>query len=298
MAEPLRTGRKIHAAMRVAAAQRQRATRASAIAERHEAQAQEGPESLRAFHRRLAEIHRAIEQRHLIAVQIHGVYVENLKRWRDHEGARPPEFITAVAEATCSDSTVITLLDSHRCEALVVASDDLAQTAHDLETTFAEGPMHDAVTERRLIAVQGRELQHRWPLYGSAMLDAGIRATAAAPLHLARSCLGALAVFHPHRLPARASVPLDRIADAVTHTVLSAQEVTASEDDSVPLPLLEESDHQATVNRAAGIVAVDCACKITDALALIQARSFAEGRSIISVATEIVSGRLRRRDPE
>ncbi|MFB9902917.1 GAF domain-containing protein [Allokutzneria oryzae] len=272
------------------AAERERAARAATIAARHEVRLRECSEPTREFHRRMATLHRDIEQRHQAAAKLHEVYAGRLRKWRELGlGAAAPAFMTAVAETTGSNSVVVTLFDSHRTEALVAVSDHLAETAHDLEATFGEGPMRDAVAQRRLVTVRDNAFERRWPLFGPAMLQAGVHMIAAAPMGLTTECLGALAVFHPEANPRPTDVSLDTIAEALTHTILS-DPGTATGDGMFRLPLFGDADHLPVVNQAAGVVAVEYGCDIPGALALIRAHAFTNGELIEVVAAKVLKG--------
>jgi hypothetical protein len=159
----------------------------------------------------------------------------------------------------------------------------MAETAHDLESTFGEGPTHDAVTEGRLITVRESAFEERWPLYGPMVRELGVRSVIAAPLSVSTRCFGALAAFHRGRSCARQDEPpLNEVADALTHTVLLADE----------LPLFEDVDRQSVVNHAAGMVSVQCDCSTDDALALIRACAFTQDQRISAIAARVTSGEL------
>jgi hypothetical protein len=86
---------------------------------------------------------------------------------------------------------------------------------------------------------------------------------------------------------------VDKVADALTHTVLlTVQEAGGAENVPGP-PLFAEADYQAVVHQAAGVVSVQCDCDIDDALAMLRARSFANGQPVTAIAARIVDGTLR-----
>ncbi|WP_160148710.1 GAF domain-containing protein [Amycolatopsis alkalitolerans] len=287
MEPPGGTGDSVAAAWKRADDERQRAARAAAVAARHEEQITRGPAAMRSFHENMVRLHRVMENRHRAAFEIHAAYARRLEKWRDNwSGDGPPPFMTTVAEISGSPSALVTLVGDHRSEALVAASDQVARTAHDLESTLGEGPARDATAGRSPVAVMDAALDERWPLYGPAMRRLGIRSVAAAPLRTENHCFGALAVFRRRPFTRHEGVPeLGAVADALTRSVLLADE----------LPLLADTDRQPVVNQATGSVSVQCACSLTDALALIQAHAFAEGEPIETVAARVMSGQLRFR---
>lgn len=276
-------GETIAAAWSRVASEQLRATRAAAIAVRHDVRAEQGPPRLREFHTNMAALHRTMQGRHQAAVALHSMYARRLQNWQDDRRAgAPPLFMSAVATISGSGSALITLREAEM-EALVATSDRTAETAHDLESTFGEGPTRDTTAECRPIAVRGDALEQRWPLYGPMVRDLGVRSIVAAPLRVSKHCFGALTVFHREMVAALPLGPsLDDVADALTHTVLLTNQ----------LPLFEDADCQSVVNHAAGIVAQRYGCTAGDALALIRACAFTRDERIATVAARVARGEL------
>ncbi|MER7244048.1 hypothetical protein [Kribbella sp. NPDC000426] len=127
----------------------------------------------------------------------------------------------------------------------------------------------------------------------------GIHSLAAAPLGLPENRIGALAVFDLR--PAGTSRPvgdsITEIADALTHTILLTDEYVAQllPDDAADYRSsgLADSDGAAVIHQAAGMVAAQCGCPTSDALALIAARAFADNALVSTTARRIVERRLR-----
>jgi hypothetical protein len=242
---------------------------------------------MREFHKNMAELHRAMESRHRAADAMHSTYARRLEKWRDQRPQdAPPPFMSAVAEISGSGSALITLWDEAEVDALVAASDGTAETAHDLESMFGEGPARDAAHECGLVSVPDTAFERRWPMYGPMVGDLGVRSIMAAPLRVSRHCFGALTVFHRGTTGTGATSakqpPLNDVADALTHTVLLANQ----------LPLFEDADRQSVVNHAAGLLAERSGCTIDDALALIRASAFARDERIATVAALVARGEL------
>jgi hypothetical protein len=75
--------------------------------------------------------------------------------------------------------------------------------------------------------------------------------------------------------------------------VLAAPEVTASDEGVPPLGMFDDRDLRPVVHQAAGMLCVQAGCPISDALALIRARAFADAEPVEATAMRIVSGHLR-----
>jgi hypothetical protein len=180
-----------------AVAGQQRAARAAAIAERHEARAAQGSEALRGLHLKIAAMHRLIQSRHGEAAALHAEYADRLSSWlsRPERTGIRPVFMTSVARTLGSDSAALLLLSTDFDEVLAAASDGLARRAQDLEFTFREGPAREAAIGRSPVTAGSQAFRDRWAHYGTALAQLGVHAVAAVPLQLTEGGLGALTAY-------------------------------------------------------------------------------------------------------
>lgn len=202
-----------------------------------------------------------------------------------------PTFIDAVASAVGRRSASVTLLDRGGEESLVAVSDATARLAHDVEFVMGEGPAHDVAATLRLLRVDRSELLERWPQFGPAVADHGVGSLISLPLRQEPGrCFGALCVFDPTPDGAANVAAISgRVADALTHTVLNLPGAVA-DDEVAAVPLFDEAEFHATVNQAAGIVAAASGCDLTDAIALLRARAFADGLPVETLARRVIEG--------
>jgi len=278
------------------AEERRRAARAGAVAARYEAQLALPPDSLRQLRLRMATLHRRIEARHLASVRLQEVHATRLQAWLDNPDGTSlrPVFMAAVAATLGMRSATVTLVGEQRAEALVAASDETARAAHDLEVVLGEGPSADVASEGEPIRAAGAALRDRWPRYGPVVTELGVQAVIAVPLRLPTVCLGALCAYD--REPAirdEVAVAAGGIADALTHAVLLTARSSVPGEGVPALPLFDEPDYQAAVHQATGMVSVHCGCGIGDAVALLKARAFADGRPVEEIALQVVRGEQR-----
>jgi hypothetical protein len=247
------------------------------------------------FHASMAVAYRQTEERHLVASRIHLAHAQRLDTWAQPNNSRMtrPALMGAVAAAAGSQSAVLTVHGDQHTEALVAASDATALAAHDLELTFAEGPSRDAVTDSGAVVASGTELPLRWPTYGPAVHELGVHAVVGIGLRAAHGCLGSLMIFDPDPFsPGTGVHDLSAIADAVIHSMLLAPDAISAEADWPTLRLFEREDFQPVLHQAAGTIHAASGHGIDNALALIRAHAFSEGRSVKSVAEDIVCGAL------
>ncbi|GAB0102444.1 hypothetical protein JMUB6875_14120 [Nocardia sp. JMUB6875] len=269
------------------------AARAAALAEKYEREFERRPESMRPFRERMAALNRRMEHRHRACAQLHRSYALRLRRWAEQGTPEPrPGFMTAVAEELRMDSAVITLFDDDLHELLVICSDATARAAHDLEEVVGTGPARDIALGGNGLLVSGCGLVERWPEFGSAAVDLGIRTLVAVALRAESRRIGALCAFSPQTVSATETVAIaDSVADALANVVLLTAAVSTR--NTVRGALFEDADFRTEVHRAVGVVAVQCACDSETALTLLRARAFAESVPLTHIARQVLEGTCR-----
>jgi hypothetical protein len=278
------------------AGQLARAARAGQIARKYEGLIESNPASLRPLRERMAQLHRRMEVRHLESARLHDLYAARLDTWVRHADLSQvqPMFIDAVASAIGIASAAIVLRDHEGVEVFAVTSDRTARLAHDLEFVVGEGPTGDVSESSESLQVTGEDLRTRWLRFGPMVIDQGVRAVVGVPLRQEPGdCLGALCVYGPQPVVNEPLVVAsERVADALTHTVLNVPG-TIEDERSEATSLFDEAAFHVTVNQAAGIVSVHHNCGPSDALALMRARAFADGMPIEALAERVVRGEVR-----
>ncbi|MBF6170652.1 GAF and ANTAR domain-containing protein [Nocardia blacklockiae] len=266
------------------------AARAAAVAARYEQQAAQPPRSMQPFRERMAALHHQIERRHRACARLYWRYALHVQRWSASgaASARPP-FMSAVADDLGLGSTALTLFDEQRQELLTAASDDRSRAAHDLEAVVGRGPSRDVLDGLAYVVVDEPGLAARWPEYGTAAHDLGIRSVVAVPLVAGPGRLGALCVYSDRaRPPADAVAAAGRIADVLANEVLLGADAPRGDETTPGGVLFDEADYLTTVNQAVGMVAAQNACTVDTALVLMRARAFADGASLPELAHRIV----------
>ncbi|GAB1511872.1 GAF and ANTAR domain-containing protein [Actinophytocola sp. KF-1] len=270
-----------------AARERTRALRAREIARRHELLAAQANPELRALHLDMAEMHRAIERRHMAAARMHAYHAARLSTWSGRSAM--PRFMSAVATALGVEHVGVSLVFGNREQAVNVGSDEVAVAAQEAEFTLGEGPVHDVTKAGAAVTVDEAALTSRWPRFASAVTGLGVRAVAAAPLRTSTNCLGVLTVFDPPAEPERAAAALATVADALVYSSLLVPE----SGDPLDLPLLDGGEDHAVVHQASGMVAEQLGCRADDALIVLRARAFTTDEPLAAIAAEVVHSGLR-----
>ena len=247
------------------------------------------------LHADMAARQRETEACHRAAERMHDLFARRLEKWavrQDRSLMLRPALMAAVANAAGWQGAVLTLWRGRPAERLVAASDATARQAHELEVTLAEGPSWDAV-EGVEPAARGPELDRRWPRYGPAVKQLGVRAVAAVPLALSRNLTGSLTVVgsvEPSRTEQKSG--LNEVAEALTRTVIHAPDLVCVDGAGMPgLLLFEDEDFQPRLHQAAGMVHQRWGWSTDDAVAAIRAHAYAEQRSVVDVADDVIRGR-------
>ncbi|MBO1754539.1 GAF domain-containing protein [Allobranchiibius sp. CTAmp26] len=215
----------------------------------------------------------------------------------DRGSSTLPEALCAACAAALPVTGVgLALMSKRGPEGLVAASDGLAKTMEDLQFDLGEGPCVDASSGGR--PVLHPELREtggpRWPAFAPAALQAGIEAVFAFPLQVGAIRLGVLDLYRdvPGTLSPQVFRDALAFSDAATRVLLYLQGQMPVDGALHPDLLLPQHDRP-EVHQATGMIAVQAAVGLAEALLLLRARAFSDGRGIVAVARDVVSGNLR-----
>lgn len=170
----------------------------------------------------------------------------------------------------------------------------------DLQFTLGVGPCLDAYATRRPVLepdLVGRG-HLRWPGYATAAQEYGARAVFAFPVQVGGARAGALDVYRdePGSLTPEAMALASTFADIALGLLLDAQSGTGSTPTTSDLD--DALAHRLEVYQAQGMVMVDLAVSLEEALVRLRAHAFVTDRHISDVARDIVAGTLRLRQDQ
>jgi hypothetical protein len=174
----------------------------------------------------------------------------------------------------------------------VAASDDAALQLEELQFSLGEGPCVDASRTGRPVLQPdlARTGPARWPAFAAGAEAAGLVAVFAFPLRVGAIRLGVLDLYRStvgslvdHELSDALS-----FADAATTLLLHQQARAAGRDP--PGDSLVVLDDRAEVHQATGVVSVQSAVSLQEALLLLRARAYAEQRPIGDLALDVLTG--------
>lgn len=216
------------------------------------------------------------------------------------------------AKLTGVDGAAVAVLTIQQAvRELVYATDARAQQIDEVQFTLGEGPCLDAYrrNEPQLYPCLDDTALQRWPGFTAEVIGLGVAAVFAFPVPGARRPLGVLELYRrtagelrdSERESAQLCASALRIAlQSNWRAVLlrsSSEEAaidTAAVDGSASPP--SDPFTRSQVHVAAGMVAVQLSISATEGLDRLRAYSYAENRSVLEVAADIVARRLSFRD--
>lgn len=219
------------------------------------------------------------------------------------------------ARLTGTDGAAVAVLTSKMVvRELVYATDALAQQIDEVQFTLGEGPCLDAYhhdVELLCPHLSHPDFEMRWPGFTGEVTGLGVSAVFAFPVPGAHRPLGVLELYRStsgelrdgeHRA---AQVCATAVGNALESNWRDALLRSTSEDAAIEEAALYATEFSHTdpftrsqVHVAAGMVAVQLSVSSDEALDRLRAYSYAQSRSVLAVAADVVARRLSFRDSE
>jgi hypothetical protein len=213
------------------------------------------------------------------------------------DGTDLPASLTAACVRSLPVTGVGLALMTHEGPAgMIAATDGAASELEELQFTLGEGPCVDASRTGRPVLQPdlARTAPSRWPAFAGGALEAGVRAVFAFPLRVGAIRVGVLDLYRNRAgtLSADELTEALSFADAATLVLLHAQ---AGSPELGTVPTL---DDRAEVHQATGVVSVQAAVALAEALVLLRARAFAEQRRLGALARDVLAGTVDFREAD
>lgn len=201
---------------------------------------------------------------------------------------------TACMDAVPVSGVGIALMTDAGHEGVVAATDGTAALMEDLQFTLGEGPCIDASQDRRPVLqpqLQGTGAD-RWPMFGPAMLDAKVAAIFAFPLQVGAIRLGVMDLYRltAGGLDDEQLAEALAFADAATILLLHLQDQV--EGGGLHPQLINPFGSHSEIHQSTGMIAVQAAVTLAEAMLLLRARSYSDGRPILDLSKDVLARRL------
>lgn len=207
----------------------------------------------------------------------------------------PDRLVAACLSALPVSGVGVALMTAAGPSGVVLAvTDERARQLEELQFALGEGPCVEAsggarpVLEPNLVATGAP----RWPRFGAAVLDAGVHAVFAFPMRVGAIRVGVLDLYRdtPGQLSSPDLAEALAFADAATVVVLHLQDHAAH--NGAQSTLVGPIDNRAEVHQATGMISIQLGISLAEALLRLRAHAYAEGRTVSTVAADVVSRRM------
>lgn len=216
---------------------------------------------------------------------------------------------TALQETETDGVALAVLTRWRRVRDLLYASDPIARRLDELQYTIGEGPCFDAYREsvpQFYPELTSAAQTPRWPTFAADAAELGVRALFAFPvpdgrrpmgvLELYRRAAGGLSDAGYAAASACASAIAQQLESNWQHHVARFDNVEQAIDAAATagIDVTEPPDPftRTQIHMAAGMVSIQLATSVDDALDRIRAYCYAYGLSVTSVAADIIARRL------
>ncbi len=175
---------------------------------------------------------------------------------------------------------------------VAAASDERCRRLDELQFTTGEGPCHEAFARRRPVLTPDLNApgRGRWPGYRSAVVESGVRAVFAFPLHVGAVGLGVVDLYSTEA----GSLDPEQLATALTFAEIATEILLdgglVDRDGGLDPGLAQALDSRAEVHQAQGMVMVSMGVTLVEALILMRAHAFARSQPLIDLARQIIDG--------
>ena len=205
-------------------------------------------------------------------------------------------------QAVSVDGGSIALVSSHGSRVGLGATDTMAAELEEIQMTLGEGPYLDAASSLSPVQVPNfadpaTSTAERWPFLAKEVARLDVCALFGFPVSLGNVPVGTVGLYRRSPGPLSAAqledtlTAVDDIAasllDQDTWTEVASR--TPTEQDA-PVPL---GTGTPLVHQAAGMAMIQLDVGIEEAMALLRATAFAEGKALVDLAREVVERRLR-----
>ncbi|MHA7295180.1 GAF domain-containing protein [Arthrobacter sp. HLT1-21] len=180
-------------------------------------------------------------------------------------------------------------------ETLLHASDPVAARLDELQFDLGEGPRWEALRTRLPVLLPDLQSadHHLWPVFGTAVAETGAAALYVFPLAVGTIEIGVVELYRtsPWTLSRSDQTTASALADQTSWTVLrQLLNDSAGTDDGSPSGHSYQSRRE--IHQATGMVLVQATLSAADALLLLRAHAFANGRTLTETARDVVAREL------
>lgn len=220
---------------------------------------------------------------------------EALRLLQQRDGAGDGvDIALACAAALAVDGVAVSLAAGPHTREVLWCSDGVSRGFEDLQSTLGEGPGPDCLAGGTAVRVPdlAQVRPGRWPALMAEAPRQAAQAVFCFPLRIGAIALGVLTAVRitPGPLTGEQTDDAFALAASLTlHLLEHGSPAVLAREDSGALPFLQH----AVVHQATGMVSVQLAVPLAEALLRVRAHAYGTGRTLTDTAQDIVARRLR-----
>ncbi|RFA07965.1 hypothetical protein B7R54_01095 [Subtercola boreus] len=184
-------------------------------------------------------------------------------------------------------------------ESTLAVSDATATELSELQFARGQGPHWKVLaTGRPVLVPDVAASAGEWPLFGEALAGLPVGAIFAFPLRIGAAVVGVVDLYSsvPGGLDVRQAQTAAGLAQAATGTAV--RRATESANDDAPHPSSPVPETRREVQQATGMILAQLDVSATDAFYRLRMHAFSNGRSLQSVALDVIARSIDFRDLE
>jgi len=225
--------------------------------------------------------------------------------WIRDAGTRAPELLPDSLARACAsvldvDGAGLSIISRPSLRLPIGASSPAAAAAERCQFALGDGPCFRAHDTQSVVVASADVLAREWSVLQQDILSrAGYRSQVCLPLGHSFAGFGVLDLYFLSPVAASAFDPAGalRLADEMSDVLLAASPVPEGPDEDEDLGAVSWLDAPGAQRRrrvwvALGMLNFELRMSSADALAVLRARAFAQGRTLEDLADDMIEGRL------
>ncbi|MBK3581712.1 ANTAR domain-containing protein [Streptomyces sp. MBT65] len=206
-----------------------------------------------------------------------------------------PDVAEDAAELLAVDGIAVSAVTASGEAELLWSSAVISRDFEDLQLTLGQGPGPDCLAGGAAVRVpdMGGVREDRWPALSAEVSATAVRAVFCFPLRIGAITLGVLTLARstPGHLTSAQGDDVDVLVGVLTRRVLDLgdPQLSSAHYRDLEPPVL----HQAVLHQATGMVSVQLAVPLAEALLRLRAHAYGNSRTLTDTARDIVARRLR-----
>jgi signal transduction protein with GAF and PtsI domain len=188
------------------------------------------------------------------------------------------------------DGAGLMLTDAEQHLRNAAVSDDRLAHLEELQIDHHEGPCIDSFEDKELVQSEDLAAEGRWPLFGPAALDRGLRAVLASPIPYNRQAVGVVAVVSATARPWTPEGELALVAFTDLAALLIATVLHDEQQSELATQLQGALDARVAIEQAKGVLIARDGLSPREAFNRLRADARAQRRRLTEVASDVVLG--------